>query len=562
VSDIASTLAQPTPRSGVGEAVWARAALRMLSPLLIILSLLPSVAWVRLNSGVWPWDQAWYGQLSVDLFDVLANNPGHWFSALADAFAIKAPALAWLGEFLVPLGRALGAVDATLMLIPLAASLLALLVLYRALVSLTDGSELSALLGTLAVASAPLFVGMAHQYLVEPLQTLAVAWFVLIAVEAPRAPRAYTAVHLVAASAFALLVKVSSPLYCLLPGLLALRYVALPGALDGQRPTLRVSTWNWVLGSLAAFLATIGTLVWYVHNWHYILQQVELDRAGPVANLYGTPAPMIQKLPFWINAMQESFFLPAVGGLFVIVGVLGIAVFAVRRAHHGRATYGFVCLVAALAELLIVLLSFASATPEETRYLVPATVYLGVVVAWAVNQLRSRIVFLLVGVTILVQLVVVNAQALGASPTRPDVSPWLLAPTSGAQQDALINRIVAETCQSTGLNRYTIVGVEIASFNANTLAYYASKQRAQRGGGDCYYTALGFGQTDVDTAWKRVVDLNTLYFVSLDHTRFPYGVDAFNGPNELVLERIRTDPTYMEVPQDGVTEGVLVYRQR
>jgi len=54
---------------------------------------------------------------------------------------------------------------------------------------LSARNELVAITGCLVIASAPLFVAMSHQYLTEPLQLLAVGWFVLIMSFAPKWPQ-------------------------------------------------------------------------------------------------------------------------------------------------------------------------------------------------------------------------------------------------------------------------------------------------------------------------------------------------------------------------------------
>ena len=61
------------------------------------------------------------------------------------------------------------------------------------------------------VGAAPIFIVLSTQYLAEAAQTLAVAWFVLIMARAPRWRRSMLAAHLVAATAFAMLAKTTSP---------------------------------------------------------------------------------------------------------------------------------------------------------------------------------------------------------------------------------------------------------------------------------------------------------------------------------------------------------------
>src|SRR5438105_7890079 len=70
----------------------------------------PSLVWAIIDKSIWPWDPAWYGQVSVDLWTTLHLDPGRWPSAMAHAFGSKPPGIAWFGQFFVPLGLAVGRV--------------------------------------------------------------------------------------------------------------------------------------------------------------------------------------------------------------------------------------------------------------------------------------------------------------------------------------------------------------------------------------------------------------------------------------------------------------------
>ncbi len=525
---------------------------------ILALALLPSAIWITLDRRVFSWDQAWYGQVSVDLYDTLTTAPDHWLEALVTAFGIKAPAIAWIGQFLVPFGRALGALDTTLLGLSLGAALVTLLVLHPALQTVAGGNNTAALLGVIAVATAPLFVGISHQFLVESLQTLAVAWLLVIAVKAPELPRHFILLNLIAAASFALLVKVSSPLYCVVPGALAGWWV-LANERGRDRGARRVASWAWQVSGVSATVFGLGAIGWYWKNWTSVLEQVGLVRAGPVADLYGTPAPMIQKLPFWLNAMQHSYFLPVVGVLFVVIALAGMATFAQRA--RSRLDYPGVLALAALLELLAILLNFASATPEETRYLVPGVVYIGVIVAWALGRI-DWLFSACAAVALGFQFALVNGQALGMLPPNPDASAWLVPLLTDSRQDGIVDATTRATCNQSSLFKYNMVGVEIPWFNANTLSYYASKQRTARGGGDCYYTAIGFGLTPVDVALRRVSEFRTVYFLSLDPTVFPYQEDLFNRANQGVLDSIENDGDYVQITAGSVPAGVLIFRHR
>lgn len=536
---------------------------RWLAPFIAIAALLPSVVWILADNAVWPWDQAWYGQVSADLFDALVMQPDRWPALFSHAFAIKAPGIAWIAEFLIPVARAIGAVNPVLLCVPLIASLLTLWLTFDALLTITRGDRFSSLVGMIVVATGPLFVALSHQFVVEPLQLLATAWAVWIAAQADRRTAPYLLVQLIAATTFGLLIKVSSPLYTFAPGGLVLLVIAArlrtrSRTTAGVVRRLDPVAWRtWIPLGLGTVLLLASTGLWYAINWQPLLAQVALDHSGPVADLYGTKAPLLQKLPFWIVAMQKSFFSPLTAVVCTAVAAVGVVSVVRKR------TRDFPLLVAlsALLELVAVVVAFASATPEETRYLLAAAVHVGVVVAWALSVIRFRLVNAFVLLALLVQWVVVNGQALGMLPMRADLSAWLIAPRAEAHEVQLAEATVRATCQPFSYNRYTVVGVDLPWFNANSLAYIASVRRAERLPGNCYYTAMGFGPTDVDRAVQRIQDLNALYFVTLDHSAVAYATDLFNGSNDAVATRIASDPTFAPVSAGPEASEILIYQK-
>lgn len=57
----------------------------------LLTTIFPSLIWISLDDRVFPWDQAWYGQVSIELFYKLAHSRHEWFDAMLSAFASKPP---------------------------------------------------------------------------------------------------------------------------------------------------------------------------------------------------------------------------------------------------------------------------------------------------------------------------------------------------------------------------------------------------------------------------------------------------------------------------------------
>ena len=109
---------------------------------------------------------------------------------------------------------------------------------------------------------------MSHQYLVEPLQTLAVALSFLLALCSPRMSKAALFAALCGVTALAMAAKSTSPLYCGLPLLVAMVVLVTgrPPARGRWMRSLEVSI--VVLDLLACALVT----TWYATHFTTMLE--------------------------------------------------------------------------------------------------------------------------------------------------------------------------------------------------------------------------------------------------------------------------------------------------
>src|SRR5438132_10486575 len=88
---------------------------RWLEPVLFGLALVGfSFVWIGLDRSVWPWDPAWYGEVSLELYSAMRLHT-YWLASMANAFGQKAPGIAWLGQFFVPLRGVVGSTERALL---------------------------------------------------------------------------------------------------------------------------------------------------------------------------------------------------------------------------------------------------------------------------------------------------------------------------------------------------------------------------------------------------------------------------------------------------------------
>lgn len=513
----------------------------LLPYLALTLAIGPSLIWVMLDQRVWPWDQAWYGQVSVELFYKLISSPLDWVGAMLGAFGTKAPGVSWLGQFFVPFGVAIGSIDRGLLLSILATQLLTLILIFKSVKELSGGKNLTAIVASLVVASAPLFVAMSHQYFVEPMQTCAVAWFILIMSFAPRWDRKLILVQLVAATALAMLAKVTSPLYCLFAGLLSLICAYAPQLRRSEARKLESPKWlapsTLVLGG---FLGC-GTIAWYIKNFSAIAQFAAQSSSGAVAELYGTKDTFLNKVIYWLGAIQSNFFFPGVIVLAGLIFIVGLWQYFFKLdsklSHFDR------CAVVSIMHIGITIGVLSLSINQENRYLLPLAPYFALLIAWSLNQINQPMI---TSVTILVftlQLAGVGGQALGILDTNPQIAYWLYPVERDAKNFTNLNEVARRTCAEAGKNRQNVVGIELPWLNANSVAYFAAKQFESRNL-RCYYTSLGYAETEATKAWQRLLSLEPNYFITLDKTLYPNPPDPFNKVALQMLDKVQRYPAF------------------
>src|ERR1700730_14417381 len=158
--------------------------------------LAPSLVWAIEDHSVWPWDQAWYGEVSVDLWFWLGHSWKRWAGEMMNGLYSKPPGIVWLGQFFVPFRGIFGSAEAALLFSILLTQFIVLAILFKIGQRMAPESRLIPFAGVLFASGSQLFVGLSHQFFVEPLQALAVAWCFYVTLRASDWPKPRIAVHL------------------------------------------------------------------------------------------------------------------------------------------------------------------------------------------------------------------------------------------------------------------------------------------------------------------------------------------------------------------------------
>ena len=76
-----------------------------------------NVAWAILDQHIWPWDQAMYGNATLELWETREIGAIAWLWTALHTLPATPPLIAWVGQFFVPLRRVCGEFRSALLLL-------------------------------------------------------------------------------------------------------------------------------------------------------------------------------------------------------------------------------------------------------------------------------------------------------------------------------------------------------------------------------------------------------------------------------------------------------------
>jgi hypothetical protein len=528
----------------------------------VVLLLVPSMVWILTDHHVWPWDQAWYGEVTVDLWANLVSAPSAWPHSMLHALGTKPPAVVWLGQFFCPFASVIGW-EGALLLSVVFTNAISLVVLHSALTRLFGPGCLAAWIGSLSVASSPLFIALNHQYFAEPVQLLAVCLFLWIAVNRDNMSRLRLVGWLCAATALGLSVKTTTLIYVFGFGLLILtrlfrkQYVKP----QGESP---VATAALLITGMAFFTLTVS---WYAINYINVVEHAIQSATGSVALDYGSAADLPTKLSFWLGSLENSLFLPNARIPVILIGGLLIA-FNIYRFIDGRnrfqCTSEKLCAsphitIAAISQIVVVLLLFSITINEETRYLLPLFPSIAVMLASLIASANVRPLAYGFAIFFLLQWGFVCTFATVALPI-PVGTPWLMMRQTDQDRHDTISNLAKLTCPRDNAWRNNVVGTEQPWLNANTLAFFSAQAKLDMGW-RCLYTSLGYGETSSVRAWQRLNDsVKAVYIIMLDSDSTEVSPNFLNRTNDEVRHLVEASDVFTRVPFSSV-EGIAVFKR-
>ncbi len=525
--------------------------------LIMVLSI-PSLYWIYVDRAPWGWDCAGYAWGSTELWYFLRHEPSFWWQVMTGVLGNKAPGLTWLGQFFVPLGAAIHSVEFGLYLLVLIIQLGTLFLAYSiARKFFPDRLDIQ-LCGILLFASAPLFVAMTHQFLVEAFQLFTVLSFYWIASKSQRMARIEIAAFLLIATNLAMLAKVSSPLYCFLPGTVVLWDAVRAGKWlpDTSARTLIRIGFLVFLG----FVLTFATVSWYAHNYQNLLVFLADVGSGRVASFYGQQGQFLAKLGHWLSVTSVTLTTPE--GLGIIAAILaisiGLALLRGKIVLGGLDRLNLLTLVG-LFQIGIVLAAFSLNVNEDVRYILPALPAFFIVflrLVWFVPRTAPVIALILA-----IQWGFVQAQALGFIHQNPSMTVWVQPPHRDTTGRRELEHIVQATCTPETRGRVNFIGMDLLWLNTCSVSFCAAKARLQNGI-QCFYRPLGFIEFDSEKVWTEMNAANPLFYISTEEQAQPNPPDFLNQVSLPTLKRIEADPRFKRVPFESKLQVVIFRNDR
>lgn len=520
--------------------------------------LLPSLYWIYKDHSVWPWDTAWYGEVTVELWYSLINYPAQWLEVMTAAFASKAPFIAWFGQFFVPFGQFFGSIERGLLISILLVQFGSLVLTYQIGKIIVPNSEMAVIAGVVFVGSYPLFVGMTHQYYTEAHQLFSVFYMYWIAAQSSSRNSVHTFFHILLAATIGMLAKISSPLYFAFPMCVSIYYMIKSTSLLTLRTGFKVQDVPLFLTAATIFGFGFG---WYKENIKVVLGFAKLASSSEIALDYGKIDTFTNKLIYWGSATQKSFFTPWLGALLLGLVCIAVILLLIKIRREGRffkITTSSILGVAALLQIIFVLIFFSKSINEDNRYLLALGPSIVIIFFGIMSFVDSRFLRVFLLIAMVSQWVIVNGVALGLTPDLSSISHYVRFPVDDRLRMKEISRIVDLTCTEKTKNRFIMTGVELDWLNYNTLSFYASKTRAGRGF-RCYYVYLGHAEKDVNAAWGRFIYYKIAYFISLEETAQVQPPDFINMVSLPILKRVEDDMGFVQEPFMSRFQ-VVIYR--
>jgi hypothetical protein len=504
--------------------------------------------WVLLDKSVWPFDPSWYAEETLLISIASRASLDSWFYEMINAFGTKAPLIAWIGQLFVPFSWLGIPIEQTLLIVPIGSWLISSYLLYKIARIVWQQSSLAPIATLFVCISSPVALGMSRLYFVESMQLLPITACIYLSIS--KKTRLELVLWSIAAVSIALLAKNTTVMHIVVPGLVILFKFYKPSLEPLEVRKIFVPA----LTSLFCFLGCFG---WYYVNWQKQFDFMKSASSGSIGLLYGSKAPFIEKLAFWIPEFQVAFFITPLFYIFLALFLYIIFNCFFLKKNWTQSSFVFGILVFIQGALQLTLLS--NQIVEEPRYLLTMTPYVALLIGFLVSELDQRIGKVLI-VFLVMQSVICVGYSFGFS-VPFTLSRWLHPVEYSPKDQNLLSSVITRSCPQDKKNSYHIIGQEMPSFNANSASFYGLKEMALRKSDHrCFYTSLGYAETDPLIAWNRIQAMNAQSVIFRNDFLPQQMSPAFNAVSKDIQDRLENSAEFKLIKEDIPVE--LTYFER
>lgn len=529
-------------------------------PLASLAMVLPGFLWAYLDHRPWPWDQAHYAEITLRTLKAFDEGPVAGVASMGVLMSVKPPGLTWLGIPFALLADLFGRPEPALLCATLAFQAGTLLACYWS-AWLICRSRLIALATTAFIGSTPVFIAMNHQYLVEPLQTFAVALSFLLALCARDMSRVTLFTALCGVTALAMAAKASSPLYCGLPLLLA------AGALVSRRP-MPPAAWVRRLRVPLVLLALSGlalVLNWYATYFPVMLEHARQSTVGPVVLSFVAQKDFPVKLAYWTSAYASALFFPS--WLVLLAAAVTAGAFAAARSQRpshsdaaaasaGPAPQPPAGLVAgaAAAHVAAAFIAYSLQANDDPRFLEPLLPATAILLAWLCRRIRLATACAALLAAALAQFVLGYGYALGWS-QQASAHAWLMAVERDNTKRGRLQALIGLTCDPGRPHDINLIGVQYPWLNSMSANFYAVV--AQGGTPVCRYRYLEHAAERADVVLNRLSAPHR-YFITVAPEKMPSPPDSLNRVAAEAAARVANSADWEHV--QTIDDTIAIFR--
>lgn len=473
---------------------------------------IPILIWSLLDRRIWPWDQAWYGEESLNLYIQITSSPPTYLNSILNLFGAKAPAIALLGQFAAPLSYILPTPESALLVGLWMSGVLSLWAFNKSLNNLliTEKNYLYAPAACIGLLSSPMFIGLHQHFFVEAYQLLAVCITIYIYSTIKTRSLLTNLILLGAVVCFGLLVKITTPFYQL-PFLFA-SVVSIWRHNQDLPKSLSLK----VLGfSLPIYYITLS---WYHKNFVSILTFAKNAAGKEIGSLYSSHNLFSDKIIFWIKHFFENITsLPSSSlvGLILLIIIIWTYLNIRSKIFNKSIVRPYFYLLLILF-VFFSLCFFASQQNEETRYLLPLlpTFILGFFGLLQSYKISPKVVLVFSLLALINNYLIV----FGVFPKHIK-NPWLKPIETNSESYENLMNLTLKICKTSSIN---LVGLDLPNLNNHTLQFTWSKISllANRLAPQCHFYPLGWAESKMDPVIERIRSVGPTAFISFPNDSF------------------------------------------